>query len=61
MHCVSHVAQALNALDGVVAEVHLTPPTAIVTLEKEVSDETLRKAVTDAGFQVTAIEEIPLA
>lgn len=60
MHCVSHVTQALNALDGVVAQVHLTPPTAIVTLEKEVSDETLRQAVTDAGFQVASIEEIPL-
>ena len=60
MHCVAHVTQALNALDGVSAEVHLTPPAAIVTLERQVSDEALRKAVSDAGFQVTAIEEIPL-
>ncbi|MBO4619552.1 MAG: heavy-metal-associated domain-containing protein [Victivallales bacterium] len=61
MHCVARVTQALNALDGVVAQVHLTPPTAIVTLGKEVSDETLRQAVSDAGFQITSIEEIPLS
>jgi len=60
MHCVAHVTQALNALDGVSAEVHLTPPAAIVALSKPVDDEALRKAVSDAGFQVTSIEEIPL-
>ena len=61
MHCVNHVTQALNALNGVTAQVHLTPPVAVVTLETEVSDETLCKAVTDAGFQVVSVEEMPLA
>ena len=61
MHCVARVTQALNALDGVVAQVHLTPPAAIVTLEHAVSDEALHKAVSDAGFQITSIEEIPLS
>jgi len=39
---VAHVPQALNALDGVSAEVHLTPPAAIVALSKPVDDEALR-------------------
>ncbi|MBR4125254.1 MAG: heavy-metal-associated domain-containing protein, partial [Victivallales bacterium] len=60
MHCVNRVTQALNALDGVIAQVQLNPPTAIVTLEQEVADEMLRKAVADAGFQITDIEEMPL-
>ena len=34
MHCVNRVTQALNALDGVIAQVQLNPPTAIVTLEQ---------------------------
>ena len=30
--------------------------TAVVTLEKEVSDDILKKAVTDQGYQVTDIK-----
>ena len=56
-HCEMHVKKALDALDGVKnTEVSLSSGTAVVTLEKEVSDDILKKAVTDQGYQVTDIK-----
>ena len=55
-HCEMHTKKALEALDGVAkAEVSHENGTAVVTLEKEVSDDTLKQAVTDQGYQVTHI------
>lgn len=56
MHCKAHVEKALNALDGVHAVVDLDAKTATVTLDQEVSDEALSKAVKDAGYEVTSIQ-----
>lgn len=55
-HCSARVEKALNALDGVEAKVNLEAKSAEVTLSKEVSDDALRKAVEDAGYEVKAIE-----
>ena len=56
-HCEMHVKKALEALDGVKnAEVSHTNGTAVVTLEKEISDDVLEKAVADGGYQVTDIK-----
>jgi heavy metal translocating P-type ATPase len=55
-HCSGRVEQALNALDGVSAQVDLEKKSAFITLSKEVSDETLTKVVTDAGYQVISVE-----
>ena len=52
-HCVSHVEKALTAL-GVQADVDLATGTAVVT--GNVSDDGLRKAVTDAGYEVVDIK-----
>lgn len=52
-HCQQHVADALNAIDGVSATVDLESKTAIVT--GDVSDDILKKAVQDAGYSVTSI------
>lgn len=54
MHCVKHVKEALMKA-GVTAEVSLEKKTAEFTSEGEVSDETLRKAVEDAGYEVKSI------
>ena len=52
-HCQAHVQKALEGVEGVAkAEVDLEKKTATVTLEKEVADETLAAAVTEAGYQV---------
>lgn len=55
-HCTGRVSDALNALDGVKAEVTLdNGGQAVVTLGNDVSDETLTKTITDAGYEVTEI------
>lgn len=55
-HCEKHVQEALQAVDGITqADVSHEKGVAVVCMEKEVSDEQLRKAVTDAGYQVTQI------
>ena len=55
-HCEMHTKKALEALDGVTnAEASHKTGTAVVTLEKEVSDDVLKQAVTGQGYQVTGI------
>ena len=56
-HCQGRVENALNALEGVSAQVDLDQGTATVTLTQPVDRETLVKAVTDAGYTVTQVEE----
>ena len=55
-HCKAHVEKALNDLEGVSAVVDLDAKTAAVTLSAPVSDETLKDAVTQAGYQVISIQ-----
>lgn len=56
-HCTGRVSDALNAIDGVKAEVSLdNGGQAIVEAAEGVTDEMLTKAVTDAGYEVTGIE-----
>ena len=54
-HCQAHVEKALNAIDGVEAKVDLAAKTATLTLSRDVPDEVLRQAVTDAGYEVAEI------
>ncbi len=55
-HCEMHNKQALEAIDGVKeAKVSHKTGTAVVTLEKDVPDEVLKKAITDQGYKVTDI------
>ena len=56
-HCEMHTKKALEALDGVTkAEVSHKTGTAVVTLEKEVSDDALKQAVAEQGYEVTDIQ-----
>jgi Cu+-exporting ATPase len=50
------VEKALNAIDGVEAKVNLETKTATLTLSKDVSDDVLRGAVTEAGYEVVSIQ-----
>ncbi|MBR3742844.1 MAG: heavy metal translocating P-type ATPase [Clostridia bacterium] len=53
MHCSGRVQKALEAIDGVVsANVSHETGTAVVTLSQNVADDVLKKAVTDAGYEV---------
>lgn len=55
-HCSGRVEKALNAIDGVTATVSLEDKAAHLTLNREISDEELTRAVTDAGYTVVGIE-----
>lgn len=54
-HCVASVTEALESLDGVTAKVNLKKQSVTVTLTHPITDDTLIKVVTDAGFGVTNI------
>ena len=55
-HCKMHVEKALAAVDGVTeAVVSLENKNASVTLNKDVDNLQLQKAVENAGYQVTGI------
>lgn len=56
-HCKAAVEKALKAVDGVEnAVVDLANKTAEVTLTKEVNNDILSKAVTDAGYDVVEVK-----
>jgi copper chaperone CopZ len=56
-HCQARVEKALNSIDGVEAKVELKKNRAVVNLKKEVGDQTLRDAVTEAGYEVVSVSE----
>ncbi len=50
--CATRVANALNEIEGVHANVNLAKKKAEVSIKGEVSDEDLKNAVTSVGFEV---------
>lgn len=56
-HCRRRVEDALNAVEGAVAQVDLEKGIARVSLSRPVPDETLKKAVEDAGYTVASIAQ----
>lgn len=54
-HCQKHATDALNALEGVTAEVNLEEKKAYVKADREIADEVFKKAIADAGYEVTEI------
>lgn len=55
-HCSSRVEAALNCIDSVKAKVNLKKKFAEVKADDSVTDEMLRTAIEDLGFQVIEIE-----
>lgn len=56
-HCQARVENALNAIEGVQAKVDLKKKQAIVTINSDVDDLTLKEVVTEAGYDVISITE----
>ena len=56
-HCRMHVEKALNSVHGVSAKVDLANKKAEVTLSDDVSDEILKKAVKDAGYEPVSVTD----
>lgn len=58
-HCVAHVTKALQGIAGVeTVEVSLENKTAAVTLNADVADDVLTKAVVDAGYEVKGVKTL---
>jgi cation transport ATPase len=56
MHCVKRVKEALEAIDSIIsAEVNLNDNSATVRFSEITGDIILRKAIADAGYNVTDI------
>lgn len=55
-HCVKHVTDALNKLPGVTAQVSLENKNAVCTVDATVTDDALKTAVVEAGYEVTSIQ-----
>ena len=57
-NCVKHVTRALQGVPGVTeVSVSLEDKAAAVTADAAVTDEVLKAAVTEEGYEVTAIHE----
>ena len=54
-HCVNRVMRALNKIDGVTANVSLKGKRAVVSYDREIDVNVLKKAVEDAGYTVESI------
>ena len=54
-HCAARVSKALNKIDGVEAKVDLESRTAKLHISKEVTDDVIKNAVDDVGYEVTQI------
>ena len=55
-HCVKAVTEAINKIDGAAAKVNLPENEAVVSYDRELDDEQLRKIVKDAGYRVVSIK-----
>ena len=54
-HCYTRVQNVLNSIDGISAKVIGSRKQAVIKYGKEVSDEVLKKAVNDLGYEVRSI------
>lgn len=56
-HCAINVGKALNSIDGIKAKIDLKKKVAEIKVTKDISDDVLKKAVTDAGYEVVSIKD----
>lgn len=55
-HCKNTVEASINSIEGAAAKVSLKKNIAVVSFDRDISDEKLREAVEKAEFKVTKIE-----
>ncbi len=55
-HCVKHVEEALKGLAGVTSvSVDLQGKKAVVELSSEISEQDIRNAIDEAGYEVVSV------
>ena len=55
-NCKNRVERAINRIDGAVAKVNLKKNIAVVSFDREIADEEIRKNVEDLDYKVLSIE-----
>lgn len=55
-HCVAGATKAINGIEGASAKVNLRKKQAIVSYDREITDESIIEAVEKAGFKVEEIK-----
>ena len=55
-HCSARVEKVLNAIDGVNAKVDLESNSAKLVITREISDEALKTAVDNIGYEVVGVK-----
>lgn len=55
-HCKAWVEKSINEIDGVAAKVNLKKREVVVSMEKEISDEQIYRAIEKAGYRVVKEE-----
>ncbi len=55
MNCVAHAKKALEAIPGVAADVTLDPQRALVRMDRDVPEATLRAAIEGEGYRVVSV------
>ncbi|TAH70884.1 MAG: heavy-metal-associated domain-containing protein [Anaerolineaceae bacterium] len=56
-HCVKHVEEALNELDGVVsAKANLEEKYALVEINQDITDNIFKEAIEEVGYELVGIQ-----
>ena len=55
-HCVNHVSEALKEIGGTEVEVSLEKKLATAEISPEITDEAIKLAIEDAGYDVVGIK-----
>ena len=54
-HCAENVTRSINRIDGAAAKVSFKKSQAIVSYDRQISDDDIRNAVKKAGYEVVEI------
>jgi len=54
-HCVKHVQNAINSIDGASAKVDLKTQTAEVSYDREINDDDLYRVIEKAGYHIQSM------
>lgn len=57
-HCRDRVERSIDEIDGAAGKVNLKKKEALVSMEREVSDEEICEAIEKAGYKVTDIRTV---
>ena len=55
-HCVKAVTEAIKKVDGASAKVNLSQNEAVVSYDRELDEENLKRVVKDAGYRVVSVK-----